>query len=147
MWCIWHLARIEDTAMNILVADSSQVFTQGKWQARLGVPFGDCGNEIAEKDILKLSREIDIRSLRDYRAAVGCRTRQIVAQLDEADLKKKIDPIRIQRVLIEGAILEAARGVTDYWGKRDIAGLLLMPASRHNLVHLGEALQLKKRKS
>ena len=89
---------------------------------------------------------IDLQALRDYRAAVGRRTREIVAQLDETDLKKKVDPIRIQRVLDEGAILEAARGVTDYWSKRDIAGLLLMPASRHNLVHLGEALQLKKRK-
>jgi hypothetical protein len=46
----------------------------------------------------------------------------------------------------EGAVVEAARGLLDYWGKRNIAGLLLMPATRHNLVHLNEALQLKQRR-
>ena len=146
VWCIWHVTRIEDTAINILVADSPQVFTQGNWQTRLGVPFGDCGNEISDEDLLKLNEAINLQALRDYRAAVGRRTRQIAAQLDEADLKKKVDLAGIQRVLDEGAILEPGRGVTDYWGKRDIAGLLLMPASRHSLVHLGEALLLKKRK-
>ena len=145
-WCIWHLARIEDVAINILVADGPQVFWQGGWQERLGVSFGDCGNEMDDDDLLMLSMMIDLQALRDYRAAVGRQTQQVVVQLNETDLKQKVDPIRIQRVLDEGAILEAARGVTNYWSKRDIAGLLLMPASRHNLVHLGEALQLKQRK-
>ena len=146
VWCIWHLARIEDVAMNILVADSPQVFTQASWQERMGVPFRDCGNEMDDGDLLELSMEIDLQALLDYRAAVGCRTRQIAAQLKESDLKERVDPIRIQRVLDEGAIQEASRGITDYWSRRDIAGLLLMPASRHNLIHLGEALQLKQRK-
>lgn len=146
VWCIWHLARIEDVAMNVLVADSPQVFMQAGWQERMGVPFRDCGNEMDDGDLLELSMEIDLQALCDYRAAVGFRTRQITAQLKESDLKERVDPIRIQRVLDEGAILEASRGITDYWSRRDIAGLLLMPASRHNLVHLGEALQLKQRK-
>ena len=33
----------------------------------------------------------------------------------------------------------------DYWSKRNTAGLLLMPATRHNLIHLNEALQIKRR--
>jgi hypothetical protein len=146
VWCIWHLARIEDVTINILVADSPQVFIQAGWQERLGVPFRDCGNEMDDEGLLALSAAIDLQALRDYRAAVGWRTRQIVAQLKETDIREKVDSNRIQRVLDEGAILEAARGVADYWSRRDIAGLLLMPASRHNLVHLGEALQLKQRK-
>ena len=40
-WCIWHLARIEDTAMNLLVSGSPQVFSQGDWPARLGVSNRD----------------------------------------------------------------------------------------------------------
>lgn len=147
VWCIWHLARIEDVAMNILVADSPQVFRQADWQDRLGVPFRDCGNEMGVGDLLELSAVIDLQALREYRAAVGRQTQRIAARLKETDLKEKVDPIRIQRVLDEGAILEAARAVTDYWSRRDIAGLLLMPASRHNLIHLGEALHLKQRKS
>ena len=146
VWCIWHLARIEDVAINILVADGPQVFTQAGWQERLGVPFRDCGNEMDDEDMLSLSAVIDLQALRDYRAAVGRQTQKVTAQLKETDLRNRVDPIRIQRVLDEGAILEAARGVTDYWSRRDIAGLLLMPASRHTLIHLGEAQQLKQRK-
>ncbi len=145
-WCIWHLARIEDTAMNILVADRPQVFNQGDWQTQLAVSFRDCGNEMEDQELLDLCDEIDLQALRNYRAAVGCGTREIVLQLKPDDLRKKVDPSRIQRVLDEGAIFEKSHGITDYWRKRDIAGLLLMPASRHNLVHLGEALKLKKRK-
>jgi hypothetical protein len=147
VWCIWHLARIEDTAMNILVADSTQVFNQGSWGSRLGVPYIDTGNAIRDDELKKLSQEINLQALRDYRAAVGRRTREIVAQLEPPNLKHKVDSMRIQRVLDEGAVIEAARGVTDYWGKRDIAGLLLMPGSRHNLVHLNEVLKIKKRKT
>jgi hypothetical protein len=144
-WCIWHLARIEDIAMNILVFDGLQVFSREDWQVRLGVPFCHSGNAINEDDLLRLNQEINLRALRDYRTAVGLRTQEIVAQLEPRDLKNKVDPLCIQRVLDEGAIIETARGVTEYWSKRDIAGLLLMPASRHNLVHLNEVFCLKKR--
>jgi len=146
VWCIWHLARIEDTAVNILVANASQVFYQGDWQTQLGVSFRDCGNEMSAEEMQILSQEVDLQALRAYRSAVGVRTQEVVSQLQPADLKRKVEAAHIQRVLDEGAILEAARGVTDYWSRRDIAGLLLMPASRHNLIHLGEALQLKQRK-
>jgi len=31
----------------------------------------------------------------------------------------------------------------DYWSKRDVSGLLLMPATRHQLTHLNEALGIR----
>ncbi len=145
-WCVWHLARIEDTAMNILVADSEQVFSSGDWQTKLNVSYRDCGNEMEAASMEKLSSQIDLRALRKYRLAVGHRTRELVAEIGPDDLGKKVDPARIQRVMDEGALVETSRGIADYWSKRDIAGLLLMPASRHNLVHLNEALKLKNRK-
>ena len=146
VWCIWHLARIEDTAMNILIAESAQVFKQGAWQAKLNVSFVDCGNEMDDASMIQLSEEINLRALRDYRVAVGQRTREIVTPLHLDDLTQKVDPNRIQRVMADGALTEPAKGIADYWSKRDIAGLLLMPASRHNLVHLNEVLKLKNRK-
>ena len=145
-WCIWHLARIEDTAMNILVANGPQVFNEENWSARLGISYRDCGNDMLQASLVELSNQIDLQALRDYRVAVGYRTREIVASLQPDDLRNKIEPERIQRVMDEGALTEASRGIADYWSKRDIAGLLLMPASRHNLVHLNEALKLKQRK-
>ena len=145
-WCIWHMARIEDVAMNLLVAGAPQVFTQDQWQSRLNVTNRtDTGNAMDERDVSELSEAIDIPELRAYRLAVGCRTREIVQALGPGDLKQKVDPARLEWVMAEGALVEAAVGIKDYWGKRDFAGLLLMPASRHLLVHLNEALQLKVR--
>jgi hemolysin-activating ACP:hemolysin acyltransferase len=145
-WCIWHLARIEDTAMNILIADSPQVFHEGAWQAKTNIAFIDCGNEMDAAATEHLSEQINLQALRAYRLAVGRRTQEIVAALRPDDLKQKVNPNRIQRVMDEGAITAASQGIADYWSKRDFAGLLLMPASRHILVHLNEMLALKKRK-
>jgi hypothetical protein len=145
VWCIWHLARIEDTAMNFLVAGSVPVFVRDDWFGQIGVPFRDAGNEMSAEDIVKLSTEIDLKALRAYRVSVGRRTQEIISRLTEKDLKQKVDPIRIQKVLDAGAIKPESSYITDYWCKRDIRGLLLMPATRHNIVHLNEAARLKKR--
>jgi len=46
----------------------------------------------------------------------------------------------------EGAVVEAASAVLDYWSKRTIAGRLLMPPTRHCFLHLNEAQRLKHRR-
>jgi hypothetical protein len=145
-WCIWHMARIEDVTMNLLVAGSPQVLHCESWLERMKVRVSDTGNEMDEEDMAQLSAAIDVEALRAYRVAVGRRTRVIAQGLKPEELKHKVDPIRVQRVMDEGAVIEAARGIVDYWSRRDIAGLLLMPATRHNLVHLNEALGLKQRR-
>ena len=145
-WCIWHIARIEDVAMNMIVAGTPQIFAQGDWSNKMGVTFQDAGNDMTLDEMQILSTSIDIDTLRSYRTDVGRRTRQIVQDLHPEDLKKRVDSECIQWVMEEGALADASRGIADYWSKRNIAGLLLMPASRHQIVHLNEALKLKKRR-
>lgn len=145
-WCFWHMARIEDVTMNLLVAGSPQILHQDNWLERTEAIFHDTGNAMSEAEVISLSDSIELEALPAYRLAVGRRTREIVQQLQPDDLKQKVDPLRVQRVLAEGAVREEARGIVDYWSKRNIAGLLLMPATRHNLVHLNEALKLKNRR-
>ena len=62
------------------------------------------------------------------------------------DFKQKVDQSHLQQVMDEGAVVEAAQDLIDYWGRRNVAGLLLMPATRHNFVHLNEALRIKLRR-
>jgi hypothetical protein len=143
-WCIWHIARIEDVTMNLLVAGSSQILHRSNWLERMKMTVCDTGNEMDAEDMATLSATIDIEELRAYRIAVGRRTREIVQQLEPEELKQKVDPIRVQQVMDEGAVVEAARAIANYWSRRNIATLLLMPATRHNLVHLNEALRLKR---
>jgi len=145
-WHIWHLARIEDITMNILVAGRDQLLHQDDWRARINAPVEDTGNAMDVGEAAALSAAVDIDVLRAYRIAVGQRTREIVSQLAPDALRQKTDPARLQRIMDEGAVVPEAYGIVEYWGRRTITGLLLMPPTRHNLVHINKALQLKKRK-
>ena len=145
IWILWHMARIEDLTMTILVADSETVFDSGDWKNRLNAPIIHTGNEISDTEMTELNQQINIAELRAYRKAVGQATQKIMQQIDVDTVKQKVDAGRLQRLRESGAVLESASGIIDYWSKRDIAGLFLMPATRHNLVHLNEGLQIKKR--
>jgi len=142
-WCIWHMARIEDVTMNVLLAGEDQCFVVEDWPERLRVGLSDTGNAMTVEEIAVLSANVDLAALSAYRAAVGQRTRQIVQHIQPADIRRKVQPERLQRLLDEGAVCEASRGLLDYWGGLTVAGLLLMPPTRHNLVHLNEAIRLK----
>jgi len=144
-WIIWHIARIEDVTMNLLVAGSSQVLRSDDWLRRMKIKFRHTGNGMDDEDVAELSAQIDIVALRAYRVAVGRRTRKIVKKLQQKELKQKVEPSRLQRIWNEGAMVESARGIVNYWGRRNIAGLLLMPPTRHCFLHLNEARRLKQK--
>ena len=97
-------------------------------------------------EVAALSDTLNIAALREYRAAVGRETRANVTGLTPEMFKQKVAPARLQQVMDEGAVVAEARGIVDYWGRRTLAELLLMPPTRHNLVHLNEALRLKQKR-
>ena len=130
--------------MNILVSGSDQIYTLKEWPEMLKISSQDTGNLMSKAGIENLSKKIDIDALRDYRLTVGRQTRKIIHLLQPADLKRKVDPARIEKTKEEGAVVEKASDLLDYWSKRNIAGLMLMPATRHNLVHLNESKNIKK---
>ncbi len=145
-WCLWHLARIEDLTMNLLLAGKAQLFLSENWQAALKTGVQETGNALDSAAMARLSAEVDMQALRAYRLEVGRRTRQNVAELSPLDLKQPVSPVRLQQALDEGAVAKEAYGLIEYWGGLTGAGLLLMPPTRHLLVHLNEALRLKKKK-
>jgi len=144
-WLLWHMARCEDITMNLLVAGTPQILLQEDWLARLHISVRDTGNTMNAREMTDFSQAVDFPALRAYRLAVGRRTRTIVQQLRPEDIKQNTPPDRIQQVLDQGAVLEGAHDIVEYWEKRTTAGLLLMPATRHNLTHLNEMADLKRR--
>jgi hypothetical protein len=144
-WILWHLARIEDVTMNILVAGKDQVLYQDDWQIKVNVSVLHTGNGMTIKEVKDLSNDIDLEALINYRLAVGRRTEQIVKELEPVVLKQKVAGSRLKLLIQDGAVVEKASGLIDYWSKRDIKGLLLMPPTRHCFVHLNEAAKIKKR--
>jgi hypothetical protein len=53
----------------------------------------------------------------------------------------------LKRIIDEGAVLdvEASNWLIDFWGRKNVAGILLMPATRHHVVHLNESFSAKKK--
>jgi hypothetical protein len=144
-WLIWHIARIEDVTMNLLLAGTSQVLYSGDWLARMKIEASDVGTGMGKAGIADLSARADVEMLRAYRVAVGRRTREIVKQIQPKELKQRPDTARLQRVIDEDAVVEAALDLVDTWGKWKKVRLLAMPATRHSYTHLNEALRVKRR--
>jgi hypothetical protein len=141
-WMVWHMTRCEDVTMNLLVAGSQQVLLRENWLERMKINLRDTGNAMDAAAVMEFSSAVDLEVLKDYRLSVGRRTRQIIKQLQPDQVKQKVDPVRLQQIRVEGAVLEAASGLLEYWGGLSIAGLLLMPPTRHNFVHWNEALRI-----
>ena len=143
-WIVWHLARCEDVTINMLVAGTDQVFAQQDWKAKLNVPFVHTGNELDVQEIMRFSQAVDLAYLLEYRIAVGRSTRRVVSQLTSLELGQKVATDRIKQVRQSGIVTPEADGIVNYWSKRTIAGLLLMPPTRHCFLHLNEAMRVKK---
>jgi hypothetical protein len=144
-WIFWHLTRIEDMTMNALAGGGEQLFEAGGWYERLGAGARDTGNSMSPGEIAALSAAVDMDALREYRLAVGRRTRTLVPELTFEEINSPVQPERLRRLLDEGAVLPEAAGLLEYWGGLTVAGLLLMPPTRHGLVHINEALKVKKK--
>ncbi|ETT39172.1 hypothetical protein C162_28149 [Paenibacillus sp. FSL R7-269] len=145
VWHLWHSARIEDITMNILGADREQVLYSGQYARRLGVPYVHSGNGMSEQDVATLSREVNLGALAEYRRAVARRTRSIVSSLQPGQLGMRATPAQFERVREEKAVLDTEQWLLDYWGGKTFAGQVLMPATRHNFVHLNKAMRVKQK--
>ena len=146
-WCLWHSTRIEDITMNILVADDIQVINSNNWIEKMNVRIFDTGNAMTNDEIIDFSLSMDMKELRSYRKTVGRKTREIIKRLEPSDLKRKMEASRLQRILDEGGVLdvEGANWLIDFWGRKNVAGILLMPVTRHHIVHINESIQLKQK--
>lgn len=144
-WLIWHMARIEDVTMNVLVAGQPQVLDESTWLSYLHLKRRDVGTSMNEAEVADFSAQVDLMELRRYRVAVGSSTRAIVTALHPAELRARIDPTNVQRLLVEGVLAEAAYGLAQAWGGWRKASLLTMPATRHNFTHLNEARRIRQR--
>lgn len=144
-WIMFHLTRCEDITMNMLVAGAEQLFTQNDWANKMNVQITHSANSMDDESMAKFSAQINIKALKAYRIAVGRRTRQIVKKLKAEGYQKPVDPLRAQKVMEAGAVSPDAMEIMHYWASRTIAGLLLMPPTRHCFLHWNEALKIRKK--
>lgn len=144
-WHIWHITRIEDMTMNVLVNDGDQLLFTGGWDKRLNVSARHSGNDMTEEEIGRLSARIHIPSLFEYRLEVGRKTREIVSALQPGQFNLKVEAARIRKLAEHGAVRPESSWLLEYWSRKSIAGLILMPATRHIFLHLNKSLRIKQR--
>lgn len=143
-WDIWHITRIEDLTANILIDNNKQVLDE-HWLNRLNTTVKDTANAMSDEEINAFSNEISIEELHEYRNAVGKRTKEIIEKLKQEDMKRTIEQINLNRILEEGGVIQHKDSIwlLDFWGKKNVAGIFLMPITRHQIVHLNDCIRLK----
>lgn len=147
LYGLWHSTRIEDITMNLLVMEKDQLFEKDDWFSRINSPIRHTGNSLDNNQILEISSLIDIEELKAYRIAVGRNSQEIIRNLNSEDLKRKVHKKNLQRILNENAVdnVAASNWLINFWGKKDVAGIILMPCLRHQLIHINEGLNAKNR--
>ncbi len=142
VWNLWHISRIEEMIVSTLILHREELFDH--WQKKLNTNYRDTGNAMSDDEIIDLSRQVDFQQLKAYRIAVAKQTLQYLEDLKFSDLNMKVKKADIDKLLSAGSVSPHPDAIwlLDSWGKKDVAGLLLMPILRHPFVHLFDNLKL-----
>lgn len=143
-WNIWHITRIEDAVSNILIANTEQIFDK-EWMERIKTEITDTGNAFNENDVDKFGKMINVKELLLYRKMVGKKTQIIVKSITEADRKRKPTAQQLERIVKEKVLTKEKNSIwlLEFWGNKTIAGLLTMPITRHQMVHINDSFKIK----
>jgi hypothetical protein len=137
-WLMWHIARAEDIMVGPVLAGRVQVFDDA-WLRRLGIARRDFGIGMTSAEVSALTEQIDVTALREYRDAVGRRTREIVGAFGPEDWRGQSEVARLERAGAEGAFGTRAEAMVRAFSGRPRALLLSGIAIVHPAGHMGEA--------
>jgi hypothetical protein len=141
-WLLWHIARAEDIMLNPVLSGRPQVFDDA-WMKRLGVKRRDFGIGMTSPEVTELTGQIDVAALRDYRDAVGRRTREIVGGFGAQDWQGETTTTRLEKAAADGAFGARAEGMVKVFSGRPRALLLSGIALFHPQGHMGEAITVR----
>jgi hypothetical protein len=145
VWLLWHMARVEDVAVNLVVAARPQVLDAG-WAERMTILRRDMGTGMTEDEVDALTASADIDAVRAYRRAVGRRTREIVTALPAEAWDEILGLPDNARAKDAGAFSPAewVEGVGHQpWQGHTRGDQLGGTAIRHNAGHIGEAVTIR----
>jgi hypothetical protein len=141
-WIMWHIARAEDIMVNTLIAGRPQVFDDA-WAKRLGISRRDFGIGMTSAEVTDLTRAIELGALREYRDAVGRRTRELVAGFKDSDWGGELAGPALQQAAAEGAFGSRAEPMVKAFTGRPRTAVLSGIALFHPAGHLGEAVTIR----
>lgn len=146
VYSLWHSTRIEDITVNNLICNEEEILDDRGYIEKIGTPIRDTGNAMSPEEILEFSDKIDLKELKNYRIEVGRKTEKVIKNLKFDDLKRKVKKVDLDKILEKGSIVKDKDAIwlLEFWGNKDVAGIIFMPCLRHHVVHINEALEAKK---
>ena len=137
-WLLWHIARGEDVFVNTVLTGRAQV-CDAAWMQRLAITRRDFGIGMTGAEVTDLTQQVQIGALREYRDAVGRRTREIVARFTAQDWEGVVAVEAVQRAADEGAFGARTAQIVKAFPGRPRATMLSGIALLHAAGHMGEA--------
>jgi hypothetical protein len=141
-WILWHIARAEDIIVNPVLAGRDQVLDDA-WLRRLGIARRDFGIGMTSPEVAALTAQIDLAALREYRDAVGRRTREVVGAFRPEDWQGETQAAALERAAGDGAFGDRREGMVKAFTGRPRAMVLSGIALFHPSGHLGEATTIR----
>jgi len=141
-WLMWHIARAEDIVVNNVIAGRAQVCDDAG-RKRLGIARRDFGIGMTSDEVSELTRQIDIGALREYRDAVGLRTREVISAFAPQDWEGTILADRIQKAADGGAFGARTEQFVQGFPGRPRLAVLNGIALFHSAGHMGEVATVR----
>jgi len=141
-WIMWHIARAEDIMLNPVLTGRDQVLDDA-WLERLGITRRDFGIGMTSPEVTELTRQIELGALREYRDAVGTRTRDLVGAFKEADWGGTIEASSLAKAAAQGAFGSRAEVMVKVFTGRPRTAVMSGIALFHPSGHMGEAVTVR----
>ncbi len=135
-WALWHTARIEDVAANVVIAPGTQVLDGGGFSTRMRVNRRDIGVEMSKAEMRALSEGLDLDGLLAYRDAVGRRTREVASAMPPGRWDDAYGAAESQRVSDAGALIPEGRWLDGFWAGKSMTWFLYWVCTEHSMMHL-----------
>jgi hypothetical protein len=143
-YSLWHIFRIEDIVIQSLIKKEDQIFFLKDYEKHINTPIISTGNELIKTEIIEFSKVLNLDALYNYINEVKENTDHFLKHLTFKDLKIKMRPEDKDHLEALNVVNQHERShwLIDYWCKKDIKGLILMPLSRHWIMHVEASLRI-----
>ena len=142
-WVMFHISRAEDIFVNTILGARTQLFDDESWAKRLAIARRDFGIGMTSAEVTELTRQIELGALREYRDAVGRRTRDVVGSFKAQDWEGTVAADAVQRAASEGAFGVRTEQIVKAFPGRPRSAMLSGIALIHSAAHLGEAATVR----
>lgn len=144
-YSIWHIARIEDIVVHEMIVKDEQILFKDNYLKRIGASIITTGNELEGEELVEFSKDINIKVLLNYASDVIESTNRELVKLDFKEAKSRFTEEDKKRLLQSKCVStsESSIWLIDYWCSKDIIGLILMPFSKHWMMHIDAMHRIK----